>query len=128
MAAARKPVFIGSSDWSRAFAAAEGQTLTRTERGSIAMKKWAIIVAVALTAAGGLVTAGALAAEAARMDKDDLKARLGDPNVVILDVRSHTDWFFSGDQIRGALRENYRDFEGWYAKYPKDKTIVLYCA
>jgi rhodanese-related sulfurtransferase len=92
------------------------------------MKKWAIIIAVALMASSGLVAAGALAAEAARMDKDELKAKLGNPDVVIIDVRSHTDWLFSGDKIKGALRENYRDFEGWYAKYPKDKTIVLYCA
>ena len=92
------------------------------------MKKWAIIIAVTLMASSGLVAAGALAAEAARMDKDELKAKLGDPDVVIIDVRSHTDWLFSGDKIKGALRENYRDFEGWYANYPKDKTIVLYCA
>jgi rhodanese-related sulfurtransferase len=92
------------------------------------MKKWAIIIAVALMASSGLMTAGALAAEAARMDKDELKAKLGNPDVVIIDVRSHTDWLFSGDKIRGALRENYRDFEGWYANYPKGKTIVLYCA
>jgi hypothetical protein len=92
------------------------------------MKKWAIIIAVALMASSGLVAAGALAAEAARMDKDELRAKLGDLDVVIIDVRSHTDWLFSGDKIKGALRENYRDFEGWYAKYPKDKTIALYCA
>jgi rhodanese-related sulfurtransferase len=92
------------------------------------MKKWAIIIAVATITASGLAAAGALAAEAARMDKDELKTKLGDPDVVIIDVRSHTDWLFSGDKIRGALRENYRDFEGWYANYPKDKTIVLYCA
>jgi rhodanese-related sulfurtransferase len=92
------------------------------------MKKWAIIIAVALIASSGLVAAGALAAEAARINKDELKAKLGNPDVVIIDVRSHTDWLFSGDKIKGALRENYRDFEGWYAKYPKDKTIVLYCA
>jgi rhodanese-related sulfurtransferase len=92
------------------------------------MKKWAIIIAIALMASSGLVAAGALAAEAARMDKDELKAKLGNPDVVIIDVRSHTDWLFSGDKIRGALRENYGDFEGWYANYPKGKTIVLYCA
>jgi rhodanese-related sulfurtransferase len=92
------------------------------------MKKWAILIAAALLASAGLETTEALAAEAARMDKDELRAKLGDSDVVIIDVRSHTDWLFSGDKIKGALRENYRDFEGWYANYPKDKTIVLYCA
>lgn len=62
------------------------------------------------------------------MGKDELKAKLEDPEVVLVDVRSYTDWLLSGDKIRGAVRENYRDFGGWYAKYPKDKTIVLYCA
>jgi rhodanese-related sulfurtransferase len=92
------------------------------------MKKWAILIAAVLLASAGLETTGALAAEAARMDKDELRAKLGDSDVVIIDVRSHTDWLFSGDKIKGAQRENYRDFEGWYANYPKDKTIVLYCA
>jgi predicted sulfurtransferase len=92
------------------------------------MKKWAILIAVGLVMSGGLEASGALAAEAARMGKDELRARLGDANVVIVDVRSYTDWLISGDKIKGAARENYRDFEGWYAKYPKGKTIVLYCA
>jgi hypothetical protein len=101
---------------------------TWTKRRLSAMKKWLMIVALAITAYGFLAPTGALAAEAARMDKNELKAGLGNPEVVIIDVRSYTDWFFSGDKIPGAIRENYKDFDGWYAKYPKEKTIVLYCA
>jgi predicted sulfurtransferase len=70
----------------------------------------------------------ALAADAPRMEKDQLKANLGNPEVVIIDVRSHTDWLFSNDKVKGAVRENYRNFEEWNTKYTKDKTIVLYCA
>jgi len=92
------------------------------------MKIWLMIAVLAITAYGVLAPTGAHAAEAARMDKDELKAKLGNSEVVIIDVRSYTDWFFSGDQIKGAVRENYRDFDGWFAKYPKEKTIVLYCA
>ena len=92
------------------------------------MKKWAILMMVGLAMSGGLAISEALAAEAARIDKDELRAKLGDANVAIIDVRSYTDWLLSGDKIKGAARENYRDFEGWYAKYPKGKTIVLYCA
>ena len=77
---------------------------------------------------GGVAASDALAAEAPRMEKEELKANLGNSEMVIIDVRSYTDWLLSGDKIKGAVRENYRDFEGWYAKYPKDKTIVLYCA
>ena len=69
-----------------------------------------------------------LADNAPRIDKDQLKASLGNPGVVIIDVRSYTDWLFSSEKVKGAIRENYRDFEEWSAKYPKDKTIVLYCA
>jgi predicted sulfurtransferase len=68
------------------------------------------------------------AGEAPRMEKEQLKANLGNPGFVIIDVRSYTDWLFSKGKIKGAVRENYRNFEEWNAKYPKDKTIVLYCA
>lgn len=66
--------------------------------------------------------------EAPRMDKDDLKALLGDPDVVVIDVRAYTSWFLASEKIKGAVRENYRNFDGWADKYPKDKTIVLYCS
>ena len=62
------------------------------------------------------------------MEKDELKAKLGNPEVVVIDVRSYTDWLLSGDKIKGAVRENYRDFDGRETKFPKDKTLVLYCA
>jgi predicted sulfurtransferase len=87
------------------------------------------VVLLALLAVGSVFSAdGVMAAEAPRMDQDELKAHLDNPKVVVIDVRAYTDWLLSGDKISGAVRENYRDFEGWYAKYPKDKTIVLYCA
>jgi predicted sulfurtransferase len=85
----------------------------------------------AIVALGFIVNAltpFATAAEAVRMSQEDLKLKLDDPDVVIVDVRSYTDWILSGDKIKGAQRENYRDFEGWATKYPKEKTIVLYCA
>jgi len=68
------------------------------------------------------------ASEADRMSQDDLKLKLGGSDIVIVDVRSYTDWTLSREKIKGALREDYRNFKGWEAKYPKDKTIVLYCA
>lgn len=92
------------------------------------MKKWSIILALSLLAFSSFALTGAFAAEAPRIEKDDLKSKLGDPAVVIIDVRSYTDWLLGGDKVKGAVRENYRDFDGWQAKYPKDKTLVLYCA
>jgi hypothetical protein len=38
------------------------------------------------------------------------------------------DWADSDLKIKGAVREDPKVFESWANKYPKDKTIVLYCA
>jgi rhodanese-related sulfurtransferase len=62
------------------------------------------------------------------MTKDELKARLGSPDIIVLDVRTDRDWANSEQKIKGALRENPKAFEQWAAKYPRDKTFVLYCA
>jgi hypothetical protein len=72
-----------------------------------------------LTFAGG---------DAPRMGKDALKARLGDSSIVILDVRTDRDWISSDRKIEGARRADPKDFAQWANIYPKDKTIVLYCA
>lgn len=86
------------------------------------------LLALAAIAVGFSSGLPAASAEAVRMSQEELKSRLEEPALVIVDVRSHTDWFLSREKIKGAARENYRDFEGWAAKYPKEKTIVLYCA
>ncbi len=86
------------------------------------------LLALAAIAVGFSLGLPAASAEAVRMSQEELKSRLEDPALVIIDVRSYTDWFLSREKIKGAERENYRDFEGWASKYPKDKTIVLYCA
>jgi len=92
------------------------------------MKKGRLMLALACMAYVGFATPDARAAEAARMSKDELKGKLGSPEVVVIDVRSYIDWLFSGDKIVGAVREDYRNFDRWYANYPKEKTLVLYCA
>jgi hypothetical protein len=70
----------------------------------------------------------AFGAEATRMEKDALKARLGQPDIIVIDVRALTDWFLTSDKIKGAVRENPKEFGEWCGKYPKGKTIVLHCA
>ena len=92
------------------------------------MKTRAAAWVVLALAFSGYLVPPVLAADALRMEKDQLKANLDNPGIVIIDVRSYTDWLFSKDKIKGAVRENYRNFEEWNTKYPKDKTIVLYCA
>jgi rhodanese-related sulfurtransferase len=63
-----------------------------------------------------------------RMTKEQLKAQLGNSDFVIIDVRSDHDWQDSNTKIKGAVRENPSKLDSWINNYPKDKTIVLYCA
>jgi hypothetical protein len=80
-------------------------------------------------ALGGCSQKGLTLTEVPRISKDDLKARLGDPDTVIIDVRQEGDWTQSDRKIRGAVREDpAQDVQSWEGKYPKDKKIVLYCA
>jgi rhodanese-related sulfurtransferase len=67
-------------------------------------------------------------AEAPRISKEQLKSRLGDKNIVVIDVRIGNDWEKSDSKIRGAVREDPEDAASWAKKYAKEKTIVLYCA
>lgn len=92
------------------------------------MKKLAAVLLVALAAWMLSLPETSAAAEAARMVKDDLKLRIGNPETVVIDVRAFTDWLLTPDKIKSAVRENPKEFDQWHGKYAKDKTIVLYCA
>ncbi len=63
-----------------------------------------------------------------RIAKEELKARLSDPSLVVIDVRANADWAGSSMKIKGAIREDPRKVNAWMDKYPKDKTLVFYCA
>lgn len=64
-----------------------------------------------------------------RMPKEELKSLLGNPNVIIIDVRRTGDWNESQQMIKGAVREDpEKDIQSWASRYPKDKTLVFYCA
>ncbi len=73
-------------------------------------------------------TRSAMSNEVPRMTKEELKAMMDSPDLVIIDVRFGKDWIDSDSKIKGAVREDPKLFESWANKYPKDKTIVLYCA
>ena len=61
------------------------------------------------------------------MTKEQLRPLLGKSDVIIIDVRTKYDWDKSKVKIPGAVREESMKFGSWMKKYPKDKTIVLYC-
>jgi rhodanese-related sulfurtransferase len=51
---------------------------------------------------------------------------LGKPDVVIVDVRTGSDWNASTSKIKGAVREEADKVDSWIEKYPRDKTLVFY--
>ena len=67
----------------------------------------------------------ASAAEVPRMSVDELKSRLGEVDLVILDVRQDSD--LSDKQIVGSVQVNPGAVNQWADNYSKDKVIVLYC-
>jgi hypothetical protein len=63
-----------------------------------------------------------------RITKEDLKPMLGNPNVIIFDVRLLDQWKEADLKLPGAIFEDANEVDSWIDKYPKDKTLVLYCA
>jgi len=85
------------------------------------------LVSFVLVLFGVFLAVGAVSAvEAPRMTKEVLKSMVGDPNVVVIDVRTDHDWADSRSKIKGAVREDAKLAGQWMSKYPKDKTIVFY--
>ena len=62
------------------------------------------------------------------ISKNQLRQDLAKPDLIVIDVRQDSDWNSTQWKIPGARREEPSDPRDWMAKYPKDKTIVLYCA
>ena len=89
-------------------------------------RRWMVLLA--LLAAGVLLAGVAAAKEVPRISKEEVKAKLNAADVVILDVRAGKDWKKSDSMIKGAIREDPREIKQWAKKYPKEKTLILYCA
>jgi hypothetical protein len=91
--------------------------------GGEMMKLLPLIISFSMTI-GLLVPA--FSAEAPRITTEELKALLGNPDLVIIDVRYGRDWTNSDVKIQGAVREDPDSLKPWANKYSPDKTIVLY--
>ncbi len=91
------------------------------------MWKWMVVTftlcGMVLTLAGN-----APAAQDFRLDKDKVKAMLGSPDVMILDVRQADDYNQSNLKIPGAVRLEPRDAGSKVNTIPKDKTLIFYCS
>jgi rhodanese-related sulfurtransferase len=86
------------------------------------------VVATILFALVAFAFGNVRADDAYTMTKEQLLPMIGKSDVIIIDVRSKYDWDESKVKIKGAVREDGLKFGSWMKKYPKDKTIVLYCA
>lgn len=86
------------------------------------------VVSTILLALFAFAYVPARAVDTHMMTKEQLLPMLGKSDVIIIDVRSKYDWDESKVKIKGAVRENGLKFGSWMKKYPKDKTIVIYCA
>lgn len=87
------------------------------------------IVLGMLVAVGLGATAEAASPEhVPRMTQEQAKSMLGNPNIIIIDVRQPKDWDASDSKIKGAVREDPSKVSAWADKYPKDKTLLFYCA
>jgi rhodanese-related sulfurtransferase len=69
-----------------------------------------------------------MAADAPRITKEELKAMMDNPKVIIVDVRTNEGWSESKLKIKGAVREDPSKVKLWIEKYPLDKTYVFYCS
>jgi hypothetical protein len=86
-----------------------------------------LIVLLVLGSSGCAAPEKIVAGDVPRMQVDELNARLGDPALVVIDVRQTGDWEATPVKIKGAIREEGKNVLDWASNYPKDKTLVLYC-
>ena len=97
------------------------------------MRRLAVFPAMVLMAAAlfisGLeisVMAMGKGVEAPRMTTEELRSLIGNPEVVVIDVRIGDEWTKSNERIQGAVREDPEKYNQWAVKYPKEKTLVFY--
>ena len=66
--------------------------------------------------------------EVPRISVAEVKQRLGSSDMIIIDVRRIRNWWSSSKKIISAAREDPSKASQWAGKYPKDQTLVFYCA
>jgi hypothetical protein len=100
------------------------------ERGEKVGKKgiWVTIVGLLSLFFWGCFQNVALDTTTPRMTKEELKSRLKEPDLVIIDARLEDEWKKTEWKIAGAVREDPEKLGSWVDKYPKDKTFVFYCS
>jgi len=63
-----------------------------------------------------------------RISAERLRDMLGRSDVIVVDVRSPSDWNGSRSKISGAVWENPYHLSAEINRFPRQKTLVFYCA
>jgi hypothetical protein len=92
----------------------------------VTIGRGALAVSLIVVFLGCIFPTPSRALEAPRITKEELKARLGARDVIVVDARIAHDWKESDSKIKGAIRENPHEVDQWMDKYPKAKTLVFY--
>jgi rhodanese-related sulfurtransferase len=58
----------------------------------------------------------------------ELRQRLPDHGLTVIDLRDSRSWTSSAEKIPGAVREDPRAISKWLSKYEHSTSIVVYCA
>ena len=103
----------------------EKYSIWTIKRGGVVVKKKLLVDLMLISLTVGLFTTFALSADVPTMTKEELKALLGNPDLVIFDVRLGSDYFASDIKIKGAKRPEYGTKKIVPPEY-SGKTIVIY--
>ena len=63
-----------------------------------------------------------------RISVHQVQQGLGNPEIVIIDVRKARNWLRSSSKIPTSVREDPYTPNQWFNKYAKEKTLIFYCA
>ena len=85
-----------------------------------------LTMALSLIVVGLFLFKPVAAEDVPRITAEELKGILGNPDVVVIDVRYSQNWQDSDLKIKSAIRGNPDNFSSWFDQFPKDKTLVLY--
>ena len=92
------------------------------------MRKFIILALAGILLLLALSVALSAKEEVKSINPAALQAMLGDPQLMIIDVRTPSAWADSKNMIKGAVRQDPRKVPTWGKTLPKDKKIVVYCS
>ena len=82
------------------------------------IRAWVVSLVIIL-----LASTSGFCQEVTKLSKDEVKEMLGNPGVVIVDLRH------SGDlKVQGAVREDPGKVASWIGRYDLEKALVFYCS